>query len=220
MSSRDFGAKERPNAYHSQVMSVATLASSDRYAQPPTVPLRRFTVEEYHRLIEQGFFAADERFELVNGYIVEKMARDPIHDAIIEILDELIRPQLPPGWRMRLQSALTTASGEPEPDIAIVPGSPRDRLTTHPRSSEAALVIEVSNSTLAFDRTEKKRDYALGGTRVYWIVNVPQQQIEIHTQPSGDRYAHSTTVTLGQVAELAIDGDHMVRLAIADLFRS
>ena len=200
-------------------MSVATLTSSNRYQSPPTVPLRRFTVEEYHRLIEEGFFAADERFELVNGYIVAKMARDPIHDAIIEILDELIRPQLPSGWRMRVQSALTTATGEPEPDIAIVPGSPRDRLTSHPRSSEAALVIEVSNSTLAFDRTEKLRDYARGGTSVYWIVNVPEQQIEMHTAPTGDRFARSEIVPVGQVAEVTIGDSHVVRVVTADMFR-
>ena len=98
---------------------------SSQYGVPPRA-VRRFTVEEYHQLIEEGFFAHDERFELLEGWIVAKMPRNPIHDAAIDVAHELIRTALPTGWRVRVQSAITLSDSEPEPDLVIVRGEARD----------------------------------------------------------------------------------------------
>src|SRR5947209_7411074 len=91
----------------------------------PPVPVRRFTVDEYHHMIDAGFFAHDERFELLEGWIVPKMTRHPPHDVAIDLAQDMIRPLLPADWRMRIQSAITTQDSEPEPDIAVVRGSAR-----------------------------------------------------------------------------------------------
>src|SRR2546423_10746826 len=93
----------------------------DRY-EATRLPVRRFTVEEYHRLIEQGFFASDERFELLEGWIVAKVPRNPIHDTAVLLADGLFRRLIPTGWLVRCQLGFTTGDSEPEPDIALARG--------------------------------------------------------------------------------------------------
>src|SRR6476661_770209 len=70
-------------------------------------PVRKFTVDEYHRLIADGFFTRDDHYELLDGYIVQKMPRDPIHDACVALARRILDEHLPPGWHIRVQSAVT-----------------------------------------------------------------------------------------------------------------
>src|SRR5262245_47769905 len=116
-------------------------------AVPPDLWLRRFTVDEYHRMLESGVLAGGERSELLEGWIVAKMTRKPPHDTTIELVDEALRGQVPAGWRVRTQSAITTLESEPEPDLAVVRGAIRDHAARHPGPGEIALVIEVADST-------------------------------------------------------------------------
>ena len=90
------------------------------------VPLRRFSVEEYHRLIDAGVFGADDRFELLEGWIVTKMVRNPPHDVPIALAQAALSPWLQAPWHLRIQSAITTAHSEPEPDLALMWGPPRE----------------------------------------------------------------------------------------------
>src|SRR3954451_13073090 len=107
---------------------------------PPTLqvpalgarPVRKFTVDEYHRLIADGFFTRDDHYELLDGYIVQKMPRDPIHDACLTQVRLILEKRLPQGWHVRDQSAVTTADSEPEPDIAVVRGVAFDYAARHP----------------------------------------------------------------------------------------
>lgn len=105
--------------------SLTNSPSLDSSERPPG-PVRRFTVEEYHKLIDSGLFPEDEPFELLEGWVVPKMARKPPHGVAIDLLSEVIRDRLPGGWRVRIQSAITTADSEPEPDVAVVRGQARD----------------------------------------------------------------------------------------------
>src|SRR3954470_19712112 len=90
-------------------------------AQPPQLqvpslgarPVRKFTVDEYHRLIADGFFTRDDRYELLDGYIVQKTPRGPIHDACLAHVRRFIAGQLPRGWHIRVRSGVTTAESEP-----------------------------------------------------------------------------------------------------------
>ena len=164
---------------------VAPVSASPRYGPPPDASLRRFSVDEYHQLIASGVLNEHDRCELLEGYIIDKMPRDPVHDATIVIVSELLRSRLPNGWHVRVQSALVTADSEPEPDVVIAKGSPRDYLEHHPSAADAALVVEVANSSLDRDRTIKARINARAGVGEYWIVNIPQRCIERYTQPSG-----------------------------------
>jgi Uma2 family endonuclease len=183
--------------------------------------LRRFTVEEYERLIREGFFAHDEQFELLEGLIVKKMSRDPIHDAALEIADATIRLRVPAGWRIRLQSAISTWDSEPEPDLAVVKGSPLDHVGRHPSPNELALVIEVANSSLADDRLVKGRAYARAGIVSYWIINLIDTRVEVYSDPTGPdpsaAYRRRDDFPIGSSIPLTVGGTVVESVAVADL---
>lgn len=172
-------------------------------------------------MIEAGFFAHNERFEFLEGYIVPKIPRDPIHDAVIDLIIELLRCVLPPGWRPRGQSAVTTTDSEPEPDIAVIRGRPLDYAKRHPGPADAALIIEVANSTLKDDRFFKGRVYSRANVREYWIVNLIDKQIEVYTQPSGDvkdpAFADRKDFKFGQQVPLNIPGHPPILLNVSDM---
>src|SRR5947208_2789285 len=130
-------------------MSVARSFPS----HPP--PSRRFSVEEFHRMIQAGVLDEDEPIELLDGLIVPKMVKNPRHDATVDAAREVIECRLPPGWRVRVQSAITTADSEPEPDLAVVLGPAARYRNNHPGPRDIALVIEVADSSLARDRDIK-----------------------------------------------------------------
>jgi Uma2 family endonuclease len=189
----------------------------------PELPVRRFTVDEYHRMIADGYFADDERFELLEGWITPKMVRNPPHDAVITLLDEAIRPNLPPGWLLRIQSALTTVESEPEPDLAVVRGRPRDYSTRHPGPGDIALVVEVAESSLDRDRGVKRRIYARAGIPVYWLVNLATSRVEVYSEPTGpvsegepSYRRHDLADLAGDVA-LVIEGREVARFPASEL---
>jgi Uma2 family endonuclease len=161
-------------------------------------------------MIADGYFGSDERFELLEGLIVEKMSRDPIHDAVVELVEELLRLRMPPGWRVRGQSAIATADSQPEPDVVVVRGTPRDHLAHHPVPQELALVVEVSNSTVSEDRTLKQRIYARAGVPEYWIVNVVDRRVEVYQDPTGPDaapvYRRRTDYGLSESIPLTVGG--------------
>lgn len=146
---------------------------------------RRFSVAEYHRLIELGILTEDDNLELLDGYLVHKMSRNPPHDAAIQKGNKKWLRLLPAGWDLRVQSAITLTQSEPEPDFAIVRGDESSYLSRHPTAVEVGLVIEVADSTLQGDREDKGRIYATAGIPCYWIVNLADRQIEVYASPSG-----------------------------------
>src|SRR5207253_1578278 len=129
---------------------------------PPSfpIPLRRFSVEEYHRMIDAGVFGEEERFELLEGLIVSKMPGRPPRDMAIETCTASLLGCLPRAWRNRTQSAIRMADSEPEPDVVLVAGAIRDYEDRHPGPGDLALVIEVADSSLISDRLQKGRVYA------------------------------------------------------------
>ena len=110
----------------------------------PAFPIRRFTVDEYHRMGESGVIDENDRVELLDGLIVPKMIHNPAHDATLELVDETLRRLLAAAWRVRIQSAISTADSEPEPDLIVVRGAIRDRAVRHPVPADIALVVEIA----------------------------------------------------------------------------
>jgi Uma2 family endonuclease len=113
------------------------------------------------------------------------MARNTPHDTALQKTEKAIREVLPTGWDLRGQMAITTADSEPEPDCAIVRGEADDYLAAHPTSGDIAFLVEVADSSLADDRDWKARIYGRAAIPIYWIVNVPDRQLEIFTEPTG-----------------------------------
>jgi Uma2 family endonuclease len=177
-------------------------------------------VLEYHRLVEAGALEDDERVELLEGWIVSKMTRKPPHDAVLAQLAELLRSVLPASHHLRVQSAITTADSEPEPDIAVVRGRALDYRSAHPRPEDVALLVEVADSSVERDRT-KARIYARARIEAYWIVNLVDGWIEVYSSPSGDGDAPSyhERHDYAQDGEIPVtmDGASVGRIAVRDV---
>jgi Uma2 family endonuclease len=182
---------------------------------------RRFSVAEYHRLIELGMLTEDDNIELLEGYLVHKMSRNPPHDAAIQKGMKRWLRVLPAGWDLRVQSAITLTESEPEPDFAIVRGDENAYLTRHPTAADIGLVVEVSDSTLPGDRDDKGRIYARAGIPCYWIVNLVDGQIEGYTSPSGPvadpKFAQRVDYRPGDSVPLILGGTTVVQVAVQDL---
>ena len=143
-------------------MSIASPPFAQLFAVPPW-PVRKFTVAEYHQMIQAGILNENDRVELIEGWIVPKMPHNLQHDGTIELSANVLRAALPPGWKLRVQSVITTAQSEPEPDLVIAAGTDRTPLQRHPEPPEISLVVEVSDSSLSFDRGDKCQTYARAG---------------------------------------------------------
>jgi Uma2 family endonuclease len=147
----------------------------------PTV--RRFSRAEYYRMAELGLFQG-QRVELIAGEIVEMPALNPPHSTATKLAEEALEAAFGRRYHARVQQPLSLGiNSDPEPDVAIVPGRPR-AYRTHPTT--AALVVEVSDSTLRYDQNDKGSLYAAAGLPEYWIVNLVDRQLEVYRRPVPD----------------------------------
>ncbi len=147
--------------------------------------VRRLDLEEYHRLIEMGFFRSDERVELIEGVLHRMSPRGPRHAECLRRLLRTFITTLGDQAEVSAQDPITIpASGsEPEPDLTlIVPreGGYRDR---HPLPEEVWLVVEIVEWSLQEDRELKLPVYAAAGIEEYWIVNLVDNQVEVYREP-------------------------------------
>src|SRR6266702_825880 len=121
-------------------------AISNRW--PAVGPAReRISVDEYHRMIDQGMFD-NRRVELLDGVVVEKMTHNPPHDGTIQLVEVALAPARPAGWCVRIQSSVTLSTSEPEPDLCVAWGNQRTYLSRHPGPADIGLVVEVADSSL------------------------------------------------------------------------
>lgn len=119
----------------------------------------RWTREQYERVGRLGGFAPDQRLELIDGEIVDRSPQSEPHAVALCLLHEALRRAYGDGYVVRIQSRLALdAASAPEPDLAVVPGEPRDFLASHP--SYAVLLVEIADTTLAYDRSTKRALYA------------------------------------------------------------
>lgn len=200
-------------------MSIAPPSSN--VAVPPPVLMRRWTVDEYHQMIDAGVFARDEKFELLEGWIIPKISRNPPHDVALDKSQEVLRKSIPADWRVRIQSAITTTDSEPEPDLAIVRGPANRYINGHPESRDIALIVEVAESSLPEDRRDKSRIYARAGIAVYWIVNLVDSQVEVYSNPSGEvstpAYASRDEYSANDSVPLVIAGQSIASIPVREL---
>ncbi len=171
----------------------------------PPAP-HRFSVEQYQKMIEAGVLTDDDKIELLEGYLVERLQRSPLHNGTVDLVPSFLYPVIPPGWSYRILCSLEFDQSQPEPDFAIVRGNSRSYVVRHPRGEDVGLIIEVSEKSLERDRIDKARIYARAGIVEYWIVNLVDRQIEVHTLPVGDGYTNVQNYTAGQSLPLTLDG--------------
>jgi Uma2 family endonuclease len=181
---------------------------------------RRWTRQEYDRLIEFGVLQEDDPIELIEGrLVVAEPQRDP-HARAVELVAETLRRAFGRGWRVRVQLPLALGhDSAPEPDVSVVRGTPRDAPSGHPTT--AALVVEIADSSLPLDRGPKAQVYARAGIADYWIVNLIDRVLEVCREPSWrgprGRARYTAVETLGADATLAPLAAPDATISVADL---
>jgi Uma2 family endonuclease len=200
---------------------MATVTDPELDLTLPPYPVKRFTVDEYHQMIRAGVFIDGDPFELLEGWIIPKMPKNPPHEIAIGLIQRVLLRSLPDGWDLRNQGSITTGTSEPEPDFAVFRGNVRDYHGRHPGPGDIALVIEVSDSSLDRDRSLKARIYARAPIPTYWIVNVAEGCVEVHTDPTGPTKAptYRSRAVVGPNGELSLvlDGREVARIAARDI---
>ena len=183
------------------------------------VRTRRWTRVEYDKLIETGFLGPGDKIELLGGQLCVSEPQNNPHATAISLGLEAIRHALAPGWHVRVQLPIALDDeSEPEPDLAVVSGGPRD-YADHP--SRPALVVEVADSSLALDREHKGSLYARARLPEYWIVNLVDRILEVHREPGLDAgapygWAYRVLLTLGPDEHVTPLAAPSARLLVAD----
>jgi len=152
---------------------------------------KRFTREEVDRLAETGVFAG-QRYELIDGDLIDKMGQNPPHVSAIQLLLKCLA-RLFEVDMIRVQPPMEAAPGDrerslPEPDVAVLRERNIEHHSRHPRGDEMLLVIEVSDTSAAFDRSRKATLYARAGVPEYWVLDLNRRMLVVHREPDGTQY--------------------------------
>lgn len=178
------------------------------------IQMRRWTRDEYDRMIAAGMFKPGERIELVDGEILQMTPQGSAHFTAIRLAEEVLRSAFGAGFEVRAQAPLALSpDSEPEPDIAVVTGNAREYRDAHPET--ALLVVEVADSTLEYDRQRKGNLYALASIREYWIVNLIEPCLEVYRNPNQGTYLSSRRLVAGDYIAPAAAPDE--RIAISEI---
>jgi Uma2 family endonuclease len=179
----------------------------------PSPALYRFTIDEYELMVLN-----DPRVELIDGYVVRKVPKNPPHNWTTKALLKAFERLLQPGWTWRPEQPVRIPEfDEPEPDVSILRGSDDDYKHRTPGPADVGLLIEVSETTLDRDRGKKLSAYARGGIPVYWIVNLADSQIEVYADPGQGGYQSLVIYKPGQQVPVVIDGQLLGTIAVADI---
>jgi Uma2 family endonuclease len=185
---------------------------------PPPEDVYRIIVDRYDRMVASGSLVEDDPIELLNGVLVTKRRKNPRQMWSVEAARDGISGLLPAGWFLRQEGPVRIPDfDEPEPDLAVIRGTRDDYQDRHPSPADLLLLVEVSESSLARDRGEKRDIYARAGIPAYWIINLVDRQLEAYSNPVGGAYPPPTILRAPDSAELILAGQVAGRIAVADL---
>jgi hypothetical protein len=191
--------------------------------------VKRWSVDEYHKMIDLGLIMEGAPIELIDGMLVYKDRRDsggsamthgPRHQLVVAQLVQLSAVLSAAGFHLRIQSPVAVGpSHEPEPDGLVLPGRPIDYQGRTPTAREAVLVIEVADSSLDTDRTVKLRMYATAAIPTYWIVNLRDNVIEVYDHPDvlAGSYSNRRDFRRGDKVQLDLPRATLTPVAVTDL---
>ncbi len=189
------------------------------YAQQPV--LHRWTRHEYERLIDHGFLDEDDPIELLDGLLLVKEPQSSPHRTAVLLVAKAVERAFGDGWFVQVQSPIILGErSEPEPDVCVVRGSPRDYVDAHPR--RPALIVEVALSGLRVARGRKAAAYARAGIADYWIVDLVDGVLEVRREPARPgparrHWGYAAIETLGADAIIAPLAAPSADIRVADL---
>lgn len=156
------------------------------------IKTRRFNVEEYHRMAEAGILGEDDRVELVGGELVEMAPIGGPHLSCVVALTHLLVDQSRGRWFVSVQNPVRLSGrDEPEPDLSLLKAKPSSRTQGPPGPEDVLLMMEVSETTLSYDRNVKLGLYARAGIPEVWIVDLKSRKVEVYFVASPDGYRES-----------------------------
>jgi Uma2 family endonuclease len=199
------------------------MATAMEAMQPAAVPNGacyppfRMSIEKYEKLIDSGVFTKRDKLQLINGILVAKVTQNPPHSLADLLCSKALARVIPTGWHLRPDKPVRLPpDGEPEPDQCVVRGEERDYSRLHPSAADVGLLVEVADTSLEADR-EMARAYGASGVPYYWIVNIRESQIEVHTDPTSDGYGSVRAYKPGEDVPVILDGAEVGRIAVSDI---
>lgn len=196
---------------------MTVVAHTPREAAVPSWPIYQLTVDDYELMIDSGALTEDDPIELLEGYLVPKTPKYPLHDSTIDFMQGLLLALNLEGWIVRVQNSLRTSDSVPEPDLVVARGTPATYRRRHPTGRDVGLVIEVAESSVRHDR-KKAAIYARAAVPEYWIVSLDDWQLERMTQPQEDgTYAATEILKADGEVPVILEGREVGRLALREL---
>ena len=183
--------------------------------------LHRWTRDEYERLIDHGFLDEDDPVELLDGLLLVKEPQHSRHRTSVLLVARAVERAFGEGWFVQTQSPISLDDrSEPEPDVCVVRGSPRDYVDAHPR--RPALIVEVAQLGLRLARGRKATAYARARVADYWIVHLIDRVLEVHRQPvrpgpAQRHWGYAAIETLGADGTIAPLAAPSAGVRVADL---
>jgi Uma2 family endonuclease len=189
--------------------------------EAPAPSIVRLSVEQYEKMIEQGILEENNQIEFLEGILVQKMTKKPARWISAKLVSDALERLNVAGYFVHRQDPVDTSDSVPEPDAALVQGTPRDYMARNPGAADSCLVVEVADTSLVRDRGWKKRIYARAGVPVYWIVNLVDRQVEVFTLPSGTAdkpdFARRQVFIAADEVAVWVNGVEVGRIAVKDM---
>ena len=178
-----------------------------------TIAHRRFTVDEYHRMAETGILGPQDRVELIEGEIVEMSPIGEKHAVAVDSLNAVFVVKTVGRATVRVQGPIRlNRRSEPQPDLSILHPDKERYSTGHPGPADVFLVIEVSDTTLEFDRETKIPAYARAGIRESWLVNLVAGYVEVFRRPGPNGYGDVQIIGRGKTVSPEAFPDVVIRV--------
>jgi Uma2 family endonuclease len=166
--------------------------------------ITRYSVDDYEEMIRLGALTENDRVQLIRGEIVPKMPIGPRHSASVKRLSEVLFQRAVPAAIVGIQDPIHLPDSEPEPDVSVVRRRADRYASGHPRPADVFLIVEVADSSLDDDRNIMLPLYAESGIQEYWIVNIPDECLEVYRGPRPDgTYQETRVLKRGESTDIA-----------------
>jgi Uma2 family endonuclease len=168
-------------------------------------------------MIDKGILGPDDRVELLEGIVVQKMSKNPPHRIATLRTRRALERVVPAGWYVDEQEPITLADSEPEPDVAVIRGDTLDYDAGNPGPADVGLIVEVADTSLTRDQVLKKRIYGTASIPVYWILDLNRRRLEVYSSPDAAGYLHCSIYQAHESVEVTLDGESVGFVSVGSL---
>jgi Uma2 family endonuclease len=180
---------------------MTTIAEVEK-ASVSTLARKKFRTDEIYKMVEAGILPEESGWELIDGEIIHRMSIGSRHAGVVRKLSKILERKYGDAALISGQNPIhIDEHNEPEPDIALLKPHEDFYINSHPTSKDVLLLVEVSDSTLEYDREIKKSLYAKAGIFEFWLVNLQNNTLEVYSQPKNENYYLARILESGEKVE-------------------